>query len=316
MEQDLMRELAAADLGALGERGFPVFAATAAGVTGTVLSSWERHGPSLVRLVLAAGDALAGDGPWLEVRTADEAAELPEHPLPDVIEDERDRLREHAGITDERGFAAEEPRGAVLRVDGVPYPVRLRREGPLWAARLRLRGVSLTVAGRGVAYGDVELAEVGDLEPFAVGRQELLVRLRERRRRAPAEPPPDEPLGLDAHRRLVDYCVAHALRVEAVTEHQEREDLWERAVRQQMRLAGEDREAADEAVSSLVSQMIALALSETWFPAGPEGERARDESIRFTAFASEVPSAPAQRAWRTDADPEAWLTLWRRWRGR
>jgi hypothetical protein len=192
-----------------------------------------------------------------------------------------------------------------------------------------------------VAPESIELVVVTDAAPYALGRQHLLNELTLRRQRQEkqqadsggAEEPP-APLGLDDHRRLVDFCVADALRIEAqVRAHgaprasrapggDDRRALWERAVRQQMRLAGEDRAEADESVTAMVNQMVTLAQSADWFTdstgstdyagstdsagsAGTAGSAARsaagtaavEESIRFTALDSDVRSAPAQRAW-------------------
>jgi hypothetical protein len=204
----------------------------------------------------------------------------------------------------------------------------MRSEGVLWAARfevggsdspLRGRGgdpVTIVVTGRGIAPERVALRTVEDLEPYAYGRQERLRELAERRdeiRAASLTPtvPAQAPAGMEAHRALVDFTVQHALRVEAATRagHLPREprgnrgdrgELWENAVRQQMRLAGEDRAEANEAVTALVNQMVRLAENAAWFPGTEDGRAAVEESIRYTIFESEVPSVAAQRAWRSD----------------
>jgi hypothetical protein len=111
-----------------------------------------------------------------------------------------------------------------------------------------------------------------------------------------------------------------------------------------MRLAGEDRDEANESVTALVNQMVSLSEAADWFPDSPAGPADLEESIRFTVFESEVPSAPAQRTWRREwhrldlsgppgtkaRSPEdarlphqlrvqardRWLDLWREWHAR
>jgi hypothetical protein len=202
--------------------------------------------------------------------------------------------------------------------------------------------VTVTVTGRGVSPDRVGLRTVEELEPYAYGRQEQLAAIAGHRAGGPPAPEPVAPatLGLDAHRRLIEYTVQDALRIEADLrsghglgrahrDRQDRGELWETAVRQQMRLAGEDRDAANAAVTALVNQMIRLAEQADWFPGTEDAEAAVEESIRYTVFDSEVPSLDAQRAWRAawsaqsasgaEAQPVAggqWLDSWRHWRAR
>ncbi|MEY9964661.1 hypothetical protein ABIA33_002703 [Streptacidiphilus sp. MAP12-16] len=323
--RDIWRELAQADLRTLGRRSFRVYGPTSPLLDSPTLASWERHNDELVKVVLSHGDLFTGEGPYVAVQTVVTDAGYRERPLQDVIEDERDRLFEHAGIDE-----GEAPDLAVesepwFTIDGIPVRAALRGEGRLWAARLvvggpdsplRNRGgepVTITVTGRGIAPDRVALRTVEDLEPYAFGRQERLSALAERREPQVhvRERELPEPAGLDAHRRLVEFSVQHALRLEAAARagHRPREpragrvdrgELWESAVRQQMRLAREDRVAANEAVTALVNQMVRLAERAAWFPGTEDGRAAVEESIRYTIFDSEVPSVAAQRAWRAD----------------
>ncbi|MEY9845010.1 hypothetical protein [Streptacidiphilus sp. MAP5-3] len=379
---DLWRDAAQADLNTLSSCPFPLYAPTAPLLPSPALTEWQITNGVLVKVVLCHGEPMTAEGPWLQVANADAGAGTIEYGLADIVEDERDRLFSHAGIDESPGATGDVLAGLAvesqmrLPVDGVPVEALLRREGPIWAARLRAPDgrVVLTVTGRGVDPDRVALRVVHDLEPYAVGRQALLNALLVRRRRldegrragqpgaTPAarsaaeseQGPADPPLNLAAHRQLVDYCVAHALRVEAaVREHRvprlprrdagRHGDLWEEAVRQQMRLAGEDHDEANESVTALVNHMVSLSEAADWFPDSPEGKAALEESIRFTAFESEVRSAPAQRAWLRDwhrldlpgiaatpgsaRSPEearllhelrvqsraSWLDLWRTW---
>ena len=362
--RDIWYELALADLRSLGRRGFRLYGPTAPLLSSPTLASWERHNSELVLVVLAHGEHFAPEGPYVQVQTASAAAGQRSSSLHDVIEDERDRLYEHAGIDEGEYRDLPVESEPWFTIDGIPVRAALRVEGRLWAARLSLGGpdcplrsrggepVTLTVTGRGVTPDRVGLRTVEDLEPYAVGRQERLAALAARRsqRRGPSGPEQPEPVGLDAHRRLVEYSVQHALRVEAALEsgHPPREPrsgreddsaLWESAVRQQMRLAGEERAAANDAVTALVNQMVQLARRVDWFPGSPDARAAVEESIRYTVFDSEVASVDAQRAWRAqwsrhdfpsdrrgpdrrerqeqqiEADAQ-WLGLWQNWRER
>jgi hypothetical protein len=324
--RDIWRELAEADLRTLGRRTFRVYGPSAPLLDAPTLAQWERHNDKLVQVVLTHGGLFDPEGPYVAVQSTLTGSGHRTPSLQDVIEDERDRLFEHAGIDE-----GEAPDLAVesepwFAVDGIPVRASLRGEGLLWAARfhvggpdspLRNRGgepVTVTLTGRGIAPERVALRTVEDLQPYAVGRQQRISQLAERRQRAQAAAPAPrapEPAGLEAHRQLVEFSVQHTLRVETALKagHLPREprgnradrgDLWESAVRQQMRLAGEDRDAANQAVTALVNQMVRLAENASWFPGTEDGRAAVEESIRYTVFDSEVPSLAAQRAWRED----------------
>ncbi|QMU78588.1 hypothetical protein GXW83_25655 [Streptacidiphilus sp. PB12-B1b] len=364
--RDIWRELAEAALRDLDGRRFGLYAPTAGplGLEPPWLAATERQNDVLVKVVLGHGSLFAAEGPYLAVETA--AAEAAEsavcYPLSEVVEDERDRLFDHAGI-DEDGSGGEgvesEPS---ISVDGVPVRALLRVEGGLWAARLHLDGVeppsagvplTLTLTGRGVPPDRIELHTVEELAPYAVGRRRNLAALAAR-----TEPRTDvrerelpPAAGLDAHRRLVEHSVLETLAIEAAVRSGARPRrprsgrvdealLWESAVRQQMRLAGEDRDTANEAVTILVNQMTLLAQRVDWFPGSPGAASAVEESIRHTVFDSAVPSVEAQLAWRAEwlrrtawhgrqrhGDPESirgrvrervdaearWLGLWQSW---
>jgi hypothetical protein len=367
---DLWRHAAARDEEQLAEAPFPLYATVSPPLSPPALTEFHLSNGELVKVLLSRGDWFAAGGPVVHVATVtavDSGVTDAWAALEHLIGAERERLR----TWDAEPGTPVEAR-AELVVDGVPVPAELRREGPLWAARLRPPGgrVVLVVTARGVAPEEVELGVVTDTAPYAQGRQLLLNEMALRRAaqgkrqdetggRGPAA---EEPLGLADHRRLVDYSVAEALSLEAdVRGHghpvprpeptgEERRALWDKAVRQQMRLAGEDRHEAEDSVTALVNQMVALAQAADWFAAAATGDAAEaaeaaeaavEESIRFTALASEVRSAPAQRAWlrqwhRLDeppfpdsphATPEetrlrheltlqaraSWLDLWRAW---
>jgi hypothetical protein len=100
-----------------------------------------------------------------------------------------------------------------------------------------------------------------------------------------------------------------------------------------MRFAGQSEAEAYEAVSRMANQLAALAQQAAWWPA--HGSAAVAETIRYTAFDSDVPSRPAQlafpeqstpapprgdarRAWLADRKQahQAWLAAWEAWAAR
>ncbi|SEK95082.1 hypothetical protein [Streptacidiphilus jiangxiensis] len=358
---DLWRGAAARDQEMLAAAAFPLHVPTAPVLSPVALTEYQLTDGELVKVELVHGDWFAGPSVQVVSLSPGRGGEgVGENwaLLEDLLATERERLRE-PGVA--RAATAEEG-PAELVVDGVPVPATLRREGALWVARLRLPDgrARLLVTGRGVAPEEVALGLVEDLAPYAEGRQALLNELtvrraaRAKRQERSSGSVAEEPLGLADHRRLVDFCVADAVRVEtAVRAHrlpvsgaahgEEHGRLWERAVRQQMRLAGEDHSEADESVTALVNQISSLAQHSDWFldPANADAaEAAIEESIRFTALAGDVRSAPAQHAWQrqwhsldepslpgASLTPEerrlrvelalqartSWLDLWRTW---
>ncbi|WP_042376032.1 hypothetical protein [Streptacidiphilus melanogenes] len=359
---DLWRQAAGRDEELLAGAAFPLYHPSAPALSTAALTEFQLTDGELVKVQLCRGDWFAAEGPVVQVatiRAVDPGTPDAWAPLEHLLGAERERLRTWDA---EPGGPVAGP--AQLVVDGAPLPAELRLEGRLWVARLRPPGgrVVLVVTARGVAPEDVELGVVTDIAPYTQGRQLLLNEMalrraaQQKRQDDTGGPVVEEPLGLADHRRLVDYSVAESLRLEAdVRAHgypvprpgppgTERRALWDKAVRQQMRLAGEERQEAEESVTALVNQMVTLAQAADWFAApatAAAAEAAVEESIRFTALASEVASAPAQRAWlrqwhRLDeppfpdspqATPEelrlrheltlqaraSWLDLWRVW---
>ncbi|MFC8717174.1 hypothetical protein [Kitasatospora sp. NPDC057198] len=334
----------------LARADFPVFgwAHPAGGVPGwDVLASYEVRDGELESVETRSGDWSSPQGPYVTVRThrpgAEQAGPLPD--LEDAVEDERDRVYEHLGV--DEGDTAGRVRALRewITVDGEPYAVQVHEDsrtaaghGTVWAGRLRVAGATVTVIGRGVLPGSVELRRISDFERYIAGRTAMLrqvAALRADRRPAAAEPEPAE-LGLRAHRELVEQAVertgamlaqqraGRSARLPRHLRGEERRTRWETVVRQQMRLASETREEADEAVTSMVNHLSRLAFHAEWVSGTAEGAAAVEEVVRYTAFASEVPSLPAQRAWERlwaggtpelpSGTEEAWLTAWEQWR--
>jgi hypothetical protein len=408
--RDIQGELAAEDLRALDGLAFRVYGPADDPLPDALaLLSWHRVNGQLVEVELAHGAWSTAEGPYVSVQTLTRAAAADQggsHHLREVVEDERDRLFDQAGIDEGEAPDLVVESEIWITVEGTPVRAELRSEGRLWAARLHLGGldcpldgaggsagsagaaesggsagsgglggsggsagsgelggpggmggstgepVTVTITGRGLAPEQVALRAVGQLEPYARGRQRKLAEFRDRRGNQPhirdRELPPVR--GLEAHRELIERSVRDGLRLEADlragrlprrprSEPRDEGELWERTVRQQMRLAGEDHQEADEAVTALVNQMVGLSERADWFPDTPAAETAVEESIRYTVFDSQVSSIEAQLAWQahwsarmTDAgslteDPtiarerlhrhvavrSGWLELWQRW---
>jgi hypothetical protein len=186
-----------------------------------------------------------------------------------------------------------------------------------------------------VPPGGIELKKIEDFERYIMGRTALMrqLSLRQRARNVPIE---ERALpaasGLEAHREVVEYSISEAVALEAQLREGEQPRMprrlrgeakalrWESAVRQQMHLASENRDEATDAISTMVNHVTRLAQHTDWLVGSPEGRAAIEEIVRYTAFASEVPSLPAQRAWERHwtEDPsgteDQWLTAWEQWR--
>ncbi|GAA4868263.1 hypothetical protein [Kitasatospora terrestris] len=354
----------------LADAGFPVFAVDA-GVPGApggvghavgahdgwsapigvepvdALAEYEVFNGELGWVEVRSGDWSSVDGPYVTVRTyrpgAERGGPLPE--LEEVVEDERDRVYEQLDIDEGDGPGRVRALREWITVDGEPRAVQIhedrRADGPagaVWAGRLRVDGITVTVTGRGVDPGGVELRRVDDFERYITGRTALLrqLSLRQRSRNVPIEERVLPPVtGLEAHREVVEHSVAEAVAMETQLRVGRAQRLprrlrgeakalrWEAAVRQQMRLASEDRDEATEAVAAMVNHLTRLAQHTEWLIGTPEGLAAVEEVVRYTVFASEVPSLPAQRAWErmwsggdqlSGGGEDAWLTAWEQWR--
>ncbi|MCG6496691.1 hypothetical protein [Kitasatospora sp. A2-31] len=354
------RALAAAD--------FPVYG-VAGGVApdGDALAAFETSDGLLCWVEVQSGDWTSADGPYVTVRTYRPGAErfgaLPD--LEDVVEDERDRVYEQLGVDEGDCPGRVRELREWITVDGEPQAVEVhedRRErwaradaplpdvcpqpgaGPVWAGRLRVGGLTVTVCARGVRPGGLELAPVAETERYLVGRTALLRSLAARRGRyVPVEERELPPVtGLEAHRAVIEHSIAESAAIEAQVRAGRTPRLprdlrgeagalrWEAAVRQQMRLASESRTEAVAAVTAMVDHLERFARQVPWALGTPDGAAAVEEVIRHTVFASEVPSLPAQRAWaqvwrdRSCAEGEhweehrlaeqLWLAAWEQWR--
>jgi hypothetical protein len=156
----------------------------------------------------------------------------------------------------------------------------------------------VTVAGRGVGPGPVQLGPVADLEPYLRGRSETLGRLAERLRQRPS--PVLEPAeGVAAYRALAEAALGSqaqnlaALRAGRVPRHGAGEGatmhaLWQRAVREQARISGIGADRADEMVTLVVNHLAHLEEEAPWFTAEP---RLREAAQRCGVLARGHPVA-------------------------
>lgn len=310
-----MRALARRDADEMVPRpDFPVLGLCAPRLESAALAAFEQVNGSWTAVTLAYGTWEEAAGPYVAVTSAaaDDAlaavtAGLPGHgpeaELLRAIDAERNRVAATAGVEDEEPahpprYSREElPAGSAL----------ICRHGTVWAARLPSpAGVTVTVTGRGLDPAAVRLEPVPDLRPLFEARNQILGRLAERRR----EPPVLEPAeGVAAFRALAEFTLAGHARIRAAVRAGRlvrqpanwgaiHGALWQRAVREQQRIAGVGKQAADEAVTSVINHLGHLDEEAAWFAADPRlREAAIDETLRHAVLGDEVPSLPAQRAW-------------------
>jgi hypothetical protein len=189
------------------------------------------------------------------------------------------------------------------------------RQGNVWAARLETGEplVGVTVVGRGVAPESVRLETMPSLRPLIEGRaDDLISRIERNRGRArPPLPVPDLPPahGAAALRALADFTLATGAEIRSAIRDgrdprhgRERAGmhnaLWQRAVRERQRLAGEDERTASYVVTSAVNHLGHLDSEAAWFSAGERlRETAIDETVRYAMLGDRVPSQRAQYLW-------------------
>jgi hypothetical protein len=326
----------------------PLLRPIALAEAGRVDGEWET-------ITLAYGDWADPAGPFVTIASA--AARPGAHglgaeaELVRVIDRERNRLADHAGVDEEEPPGPPEYRREELRVGEGRVSGLVCRHGSVWAARLQADGLTVTVAGRGVGPGSVRLGPAADLGPYLRGRGEMIGQLAERHRQQPL--PVLEPAeGVAAYRALAEAALGSQARLLAALragrEPRHRADegatmhtLWQRAVREQARISSIDVRQADEIVTLVVNHLAHLQEQAPWFTAGPQlREAAIDETLRHAVLGEDVPSRPAQQAWArywahhtslgahepgaalraelAAGEPliSAWLEAWSAWTGR
>ncbi len=330
-----LREQARRDAEELVPRpGFPIYGVAAPELTPATLTETSRVNGEWASITLAYGPWDEPAGPYVAVTTtAADAWSVPavasatmlgdddraQEALRYVVEEELARTGAAAqaagGETAEPGW---EERLAVSRETLPAGPALVCRSGIVWAAGLLptdpATGVVVSLVGRGVAPETVRLQTVSDLRPMIESRAAMISARIERGRREPRPPLPElEPAeGVAAFRALAEFTLAEHAEIQAAhgsgrrrprPQHppesgRTRTALWQRAVREQQRLRGADKSAADYAVTSAVNQLGFLLENAPWFSTDPRlREAAIDETLRHTMLGDAVPSEPAQDAW-------------------
>lgn len=272
---------------------------------GQVNGVWET-------ITLAYGNWAEPAGPWVSVTSAVPAGDGRgtgrEQELLHAIDQERNRIADHAGVDEEEPPEPPEYVRADLRAGDDSVSGLVCRHGNVWAAGVLAGGVSVTLVGRGVDPDSVRLGAVAGLRPYLRERSRVLGALAERHRQAP--PPVLEPrAGVAAYRALADTALESQARNAAargagrVRRHRAGEGavmhaLWQRAVREQQRISGIGARQADEIVTLVINHLTHLEEQAPWFTAEPRlREAAIDETLRHAVLGEDVPSGPAQQAW-------------------
>ena len=287
------------DFGVLGLAA-PVLRPAALAATGQMNGEWES-------VSLGYGDPTAAGGPYVSITTASGphvVTSEAEAELPRAIDAERDRVADHAGVDDDEPASPPE-----FERTRLPFGEALIcRHGTVWAARVAAEpGAVVTVTGRGVAPESIRLETVADLRPYVEARNEIIGQLAERHRSA--APPVLEPAeGVAALRALAEHTLDQHARMRE-SAHDRRTPrlragesglyhaLWQRAVREQQRVAGVDKRAADEVVTLVINHLGHLLEDAAWFADPRLRAAAIDETLRHAMLGDDVPSLAAQQAW-------------------
>jgi len=350
-----LREQARGDASELVPRpGVPVYGLAAPSLTPAVVSqtAWTSGKWTLITLTYGRQEDVPA-GPYVEVSTlaVSPDADTPgartgmpagrhgtgaEGELRLAVEREQDRAGSgDAGHDDPaaRGAAAESAAAARETLpDGEALVVR---QGIVWAARVlpSQTRVAVTVVGRGVSPESVRLEQLPTLRPLIEARTEELIRRVEQnrgKRRFPLPSPGLPPAeGVAALRVLADHTLTTLAEIRASLGTGRRPGpgpaglhpaLWQRAIRERQRLAGEDERAAEDVVTSAVNHLGHLDSDAAWFTADARlREAAIDETLRYAMLDDQVPSDHAQHLWtrywaartslnrRSDAQPGEYL---------
>ena len=318
---------------------YPVFGLAAPDLTPAVLLHQSTNGsPVLVALRYGVWETATGPhvtvtsaAPNSEIRAASStpgvpasftygrSARDPDRDLIREIDAERKRVAVHA--EDDQEKPAEPPR--YTRETLPAGDALVCRHGTMWAARL-IDGspeVIVTISGHGADPDVVRLEPVTDLGPMLAARNQMIGRLRERRRAMP--PPVLEPAeGVAAWRALADFSLASNARIREAAQSgrvprtpvgsgPRYAALRQRAVRERQRLVGGSGRAADDAVTAVINHVGHLDERAAWFGTDSRlRESAINQTLRRALLADPVPSEPAQDAWdRYWSEYLAWLRL-------
>ncbi|GAA3781808.1 hypothetical protein [Micromonospora maritima] len=312
----------------LRDSGLPVVTLTGPALPGTArFAGLESTDRTITHVRVAHGDATTG--PWATVDTA-RRTDNRDDPL-------RHRL-EHAMRMAGAHLSAVEwtEHDATMHLDGRRLTGRTVRAGDRWTAT-RCADVEIdaeiTVVTRDWPTDTIQLRLDADPAPLLD---------RTWRRPVPLPPPPAPPvpddLAREPHRALIDAALRHRRHTLTwiagggahpdLPAHWPR--LWRAAVHRQQELTDQSEPAANRAVSDAIAHLTALADHADWFDTRPRlRERAITETLlHVTGLGDDLPSEPAQLAWRhhqrlvpdptTDlrrraAADQAWRDAWTTW---
>jgi hypothetical protein len=291
---------------------FAVFGLGAPRLRPAVLAAAGQADGEWETITLSYGDWADPAGPFASVTSTavqlEDSGPEAQAKLVRVIDRERNRIADHAGVDESEPPEPPEYQQAELRIGQRRASALICRHGSVWAARLREDGATVTVTGRGVDPGSVSLEPVADLAPYLHERGEMLSQLAEHHRQQP--PPVLEPAeGVAAYRALAEAALASdtmrraALRERREPRHRAGEGatmhaLWQRAVGEQARISGISSRQADDIVTLVVNHLTNLQEKAAWFTAEPRlREAAIDETLRYAVLGDDVPSRLAQQAW-------------------
>lgn len=291
---------------------FPTFALDAPDLGEGTLSGCVTAGSQPVSVELRWGDPLAAFGPAITVySTSAREWAVHEPNLADVLATERRRLYEDP----DAGTAVRITSTTTLLPLGDENVLAdIRREGTLWAARTRFTPdrplfelppdrVVVTVVGRGIPYADLRLRKESDLTAYLARRRTQLRQLAAHDIELAGLRWTDERLA--AHFALVDYEFADDPQTAVHCGMRPNrnwdwgQQLWDAAVCAHITLTGSSTEEAEDALNSMVSHVLHLSGSVTWFDDARQRKAAIEEIVRFTVDGGSPPSIVAQEAWRT-----------------
>ncbi len=245
------------------------------------IRSFERAGTGWEALTLVYGDPELAP-PAVSVRSA---VDHGRHDHPDL----------ERALVDAGARGGVRPGRARITLSGQPREVDLVADGQRWAASLTAPlDVRLTVIGCGVAPELVWLVPVDDLSLY--GRQDSDPWL----------------AGLDPHRVLLERLLRRPQSPIALRRRHFRQ--WRQAIRAQSRLS---ERPPGVVLRDLVEHVNDLSVHAPWFIEPTLRRAALEETLRYVCCGHEVPSLPAQQAWRQwrdgQIDQGSWLQAWSRW---
>jgi len=283
------------------------------GLSPAALGEAGRSSAGWTTVAIHFGDPVAADGASVIVRTAvDRRSGVMEPDAVQVLEQAHRRLIDLGLADSDVAVQSVAARGTSLVLDHVRYPCSMHSRGSLWAARIELpdrgppdAGLLVTVIGRNLNAGDVELGWLTDLTAVVDARVEFLARLMERTALLDEQERFDIPEGPAALRGIIEFSVNDTLgrasdpQPPSQRSHGRwRYELWQSAVRYQASVWKQSESQANDQVMAMVNQLTRLAVRASWFREDDDLRAAAiTESIEQMTTGVPVASAPAHQAW-------------------